>query len=116
LKLGEEGEQIAKDYLLSKGYELVAKNYRYERAETDLIVKDEKNKTLVFVEVKTRKTKTFGEPEDAVNEFKQAQLVKSAEGFMLQHEEYEDYLKRIDVIAIFIERGKRNINHIENAF
>ena len=116
MSLGKIGEELAKQYLESKGYKLVKENYRFERAEMDLIVKDEINKTVVFVEVKTRRTKSFGEPEEAVHEYKQLQLIKSAEGFMMNYPEYEDYEKRFDIIAIFMDGDKEIINHLENAF
>ncbi len=116
MSLGKQGEQMAKKYLELKGYALVIENYRFERAEIDLIVKDEANKVLVFVEVKTRKTKSFGEPQEAVHEYKQLQLIKSAEGFMMNFPEYEDYEKRFDIVAIYIEGNKETINHLENAF
>ena len=116
MSLGKIGEELARKYLESKGYELVKENYRFERAEMDLIMKNEASKTLVFIEVKTRKTKAFGEPQEAVDEYKQLQLIKSAEGFMMNYPEYEDYEKRFDIIAIFIEGDKEIINHLENAF
>ena len=116
MSLGKDGEAIAKRYFESLGYEFVAENYRYNRAETDLIFKDESKKRLIFIEVKTRRTKTFGEPEESVTEKKQEQILKSAEGFLMTHTEYDDYEKRFDVMAIMIEGGKEKINHIENAF
>lgn len=116
MNLGKHGEASAREYLLQKGYEIVKENFRYLRAEVDLIVKDESKKLLVFVEVKTRRTKKFGEPEEAVNDTKQKQLIKSAEGFLMNNTGYEDYDKRFDVIAIYIEGEKETINHIENAF
>ena len=116
MSLGSDGEALARKYLEEKGYELIKENYRFERAEIDLVMKNEKLKQLVFIEVKTRKTKSFGEPQEAVNEPKQLQLIKSAEGFMMNNIGYEDYEKRFDVIAIYIENGKENINHLENAF
>jgi putative endonuclease len=116
LSLGRHGEEIALRYFESNGYELVKKNFRYDRAEIDLVLKHEGTKTLVFVEVKTRKTKTFGEPEESVTEAKQLQLVKSAEGFLMNNTEYNEYEKRFDVASIFIENGTEKINHIENAF
>jgi putative endonuclease len=114
--LGKRGEEIAKKHFEDKGYELIAQNHRYDRAEIDLIFKNENTKTLVFVEVKTRRTKTFGEPEESVTEAKQLQIIKSAEGFLMNNEMYNDYEKRFDVAAIFIENGVEKINHIENAF
>ena len=115
MNLGKHGEASAREYLLQKGYEVVKENFRYQRAEVDLIVKDQEKK-LVFVEVKTRRNKKFGEPEEAVNNAKQQQLIKSAEGFLMNNAGYEDYNKRFDVIAIYIEGKKETINHIENAF
>lgn len=116
ISLGKQGEEFAAKYFESKGFDIIARNFRYDRAEIDLIVKNENTKTLVFVEVKTRRTTTFGAPEEAVTESKQAQLVKSAEGFLISREEFTDYEKRFDVAAVFIKNGKAEINHIENAF
>lgn len=116
ISLGKQGEEFTQKFLEAKGYKLAAKNFRYERAEIDLIFKDDENKILLFVEVKTRRTKTFGEPEESVTEAKQAQLIKSAQGFLMINEEYSDYEKRFDVAAVFIEKGQAKMNYIENAF
>lgn len=70
----------------------------------------------MFVEVKTRRNKKFGEPEESITEKKMEQMVKSAQGFLMTHEGYDDYEKRFDVAAIMIENGRMKINHIENAF
>ena len=114
--LGKTGEAIAREHFESLGFEVVAENYRYERAETDLVVKDEKNKVLVFVEVKTRRNKNFGEPQESVTLKKQEQMIKSAEGFLMTTPGYENYDKRFDVAAIMIKNGKAEIDHIINAF
>lgn len=116
MNLGKHGEEIARKYFESIGFELVAQNFRYERAEIDLIFKNDEEKRLLFVEVKTRRTKTFGEPEESVTEQKQQQILKSAEGFLMNNTQFDDYEKRFDVAAIFIEGNKEKINHIENAF
>jgi putative endonuclease len=116
MNLGKYGEGKAKKFLTAMGYELLKQNYRYDRAEIDLVFKDEINKVLIFTEVKTRRTKTFGEPEDSVTIAKQKQLRKSAEGFISQHGEFSEYEKRFDVVTIYINRGKEDINHIVNAF
>lgn len=115
-KLGDLGEEIAQKFLEAKGFRIIEKNYRFERAETDLIVIDEKNKMLAFVEVKTRRNKKFGEPEESVHFYKQEQLLKSSNGFLMNNTEYEDWEKRFDVISILIEGDKQTIKHIENAF
>ena len=113
---GKAGELRAREYLVSKGYEIVKENFRYNRAEVDIIARDEANKILVFVEVKSRRNKKFGEPEESVNGQKQQQLINSAEGFLMNETGYDNYDKRFDVIAIFIDGEKETINHIENAF
>lgn len=113
---GKAGELRAKEYLVSKGYEIIKENFRYNRAEVDIIAKDEKNKILVFVEVKSRRNKKFGEPEESVNEQKQQQLINSAEGFLMNETAYDNYDKRFDVIAIYSDCKNEIINHIENAF
>jgi len=113
--LGKQGEKLAKQYFLSKNYIFIAENYRFGRAETDLIFEDRNNKTLIFVEVKARRSKTYGEPEESITKKKGEQMVKSAEGFLYEHPEYEDYEKRIDVFTIFFDKDKQIFNHIENA-
>lgn len=113
---GKYGEKLAREYLEKKGYELVIGNFRYERAEIDLIFKDEKNKVLIFTEVKTRKTKAFGEPEESVVFKKQEQIIKSAQGFLMEHPEFDEYEKRFDIVSVYIEGNKEFINHIQDAF
>ncbi len=110
------GEQLARKYLENKGYELVKENFRFERAEIDLIFKDEKNKTLIFAEVKTRKTKSFGEPEESVVPSKQKQIIKSAQGFLMEHDEFNEYEKRFDIVAVYVKGKKEEINHLTDAF
>ena len=115
-KLGSFGEEKAKEFLESKGYEFLVSNYRFERAEIDLILKDEKQKIIVFVEVKTRRSKEFGEPEESINLAKQNQVKKAAEGFISENEEFMNYDLRIDTVSIFIDGKNVIINHTENAF
>lgn len=116
MNLGKYGEGLAKRYLESKNYILVAENFRYDRAEVDLIFSDEKEKILVFIEVKTRRSKTFGEPEESVTEGKKEQIIKSAQGFLMKHSEYDEYVKRFDIVSVYIRGRKEEINHIINAF
>jgi putative endonuclease len=116
MNLGRQGEEIALRYLEAKGYELVAKNFRYERAEIDIIVKNEKQKVLVFTEVKTRTSKSYGEAQESVVVKKQEQIIKSAQGFLMEHGEFAEYEKRFDVVAVYIRGGKEEIVHFENAF
>ena len=115
-RLGANGELIAKKYLEDKNYKFIKNNYRYERAEVDLIFEDEKKKTLIFAEVKTRRNKNFGNPEESINIAKQDHIKKAAMGFVSENENYSDHDLRIDVISILLVEGKAEIEHFENAF
>ncbi len=115
-RLGANGELIAKKYLEDKNYKFIKNNYRYERAEVDLIFEDEKKKTLIFAEVKTRRNKNFGNPEESINITKQDHIKKAAMGFVSENENYSDHDMRIDVISILLVEGKAKIEHFENAF
>lgn len=115
-RLGSNGELIAKDFLSRKNLKFIKNNFRYERAEVDLIFEDVENKLLLFVEVKSRRNKKFGEPEESVTHLKQNQIRKAASGFIAQNPEYAGHDMRIDVIGIFFNEGRVDINHIENAF
>lgn len=115
-RLGANGELIAKKYLTDKNYKFIKNNFRYERAEVDLIFEDEINKILIFAEVKTRKNKNFGNPEESINKTKQDHIKKAALGFISENEKYSDHDLRIDVISIMISEGNADIEHFENAF
>jgi putative endonuclease len=111
--LGKRGEEQALKYLMDKGYEIVDTNFRYDRAEIDVIARD--RGVLVFVEVKTRRVGTLGEPEDAVTFRKREQIRKAAQGYLFkQHLDNEEC--RFDVLAIEYVSGRANIRHIEDAF
>ena len=109
--LGEIGEKIAQEYLIKKNYLLVELNWRYKKAEVDIIsqLKD----TLVFVEVKCRKSDFFGRPEQAINHKKEELYKLAAENYLevnnLEHE------IRFDVISI-IHNNKTEIEHFISAF
>lgn len=115
-RFGKNGEMIARNFLTDKGMKFLKANYRYERAEIDLIFEDLKTGTVIFAEVKTRKNKKFGEPEESVNPSKQERIKKAAMGFILENESYSSHDLRIDVISILFTEGVYEINHIENAF
>ena len=115
-KLGSFGEEKAKEFLESKSYEYLVSNYRFDRAEVDLIFKDEKNKIVIFVEVKTRRNRKFGEPEESINKSKQNQIKKAAEGFISENDEFLDNDLRIDTVSVFMDGKGITINHTENAF
>jgi putative endonuclease len=111
--LGKRGEEQALDYLKKKGYEILATNFRYDRAEVDVIARN--RGVLVFVEVKTRRANALGQPEDAVTFRKRDQIRKAAQGYLFkQHLDNEEC--RFDVLAIEYKRGAAHIRHIEDAF
>lgn len=110
LKTGSRGEALAADFLLEKGFELVAKNYRYKHAEIDLIVK--RDNLLVFVEVKTRKSSSFGEPESFVDEKKAAKIFEGADHYIFENNWNGNI--RFDIISVKLE-AVPVIEHFEDA-
>ena len=110
--LGKQGEKIAAVYLRKKGYEIMATSFRYDKAEIDIICK--KGNTIVFVEVKTRTSEDFGDPEEAVVAKKQEKLVKAAERFI----ETNDLIgeSRFDVVSVTLLGKKEKVHHIRDAF
>jgi putative endonuclease len=113
--LGRWGEQLAAAYLAELGYTILGSNLRTAWGEIDLLA--ESGGTLVFVEVKTRSSRAYGRPEEAVTASKRAHLLAAAQAY-LQANSGADRAWRIDVIAV--ERQKRGcppqITHFENAF
>ena len=110
--LGNKGELIAKKYLEGLGYQIVVSNWRARKFEIDLIVIDKDE--LVFVEVKTRSTNFFGNPEEAVTLKKQVHLINGAHFYVQQNE--IDLECRFDVVAVIHDGHTTRVNHIENAF
>lgn len=105
---------MAESYLTARGYDVIERNARTPYGEIDLVMKN--SEILVFVEVKTRSSDSFGEPEASVTLKKQAHLVSAIQAYMLEHDELEgDW--RVDVIAIQGTPNKPNpsIVHFENA-
>lgn len=115
-EFGDFGEALAKKYLKGKGLKFIEKNFKFYNKEIDLIFCDKKCKTIIFVEVKSRTSKVFGEPELAINRYKQANIRQGAKGFLMKNNEFEDYDIRFDSVTIFKGEGEPVINHIENAF
>ncbi|NMC36213.1 YraN family protein [Candidatus Beckwithbacteria bacterium] len=109
-QLGKLGENLAKKHLQNKGYCFLVQNFHTRFGEIDLIFLDDK--TVVFVEVKTRVDDTFGSPEEAISKTKISHLKKAAYFFLQQNPQYEDSLLRFD--AICIEIRSKQIRHYEN--
>lgn len=111
IKTGNKGESLAADFLQKKGYEIVARNYRYKHAEIDLIVQ-QKN-LLVFVEVKTRSSSSFGEPEAFVDVKKASKIFEGAEQYI--HEVNWNGNIRFDIVSVKMDPNQE-IVHFEDAF
>ena len=111
-ELGKHGEELAVQYLTEKGYEILECNWRNIHKEIDIIAK--KDNVLVVVEVKTRQSEEYGEPDIAVTRQKQTRLISAANAYLFQSK--LDINTRFDIISIVMKDGKPLIDHIEDAF
>lgn len=111
-ELGKKGEQLAVDYLLNKGYKIIERNYRFEKAEVDIIAQI--SETLAIVEVKTRSSAEFGNPQDFVKPKQIKNLVKAVDEYV--NVNGLDVEVRFDIIAILKLHKGHSIEHLENAF
>lgn len=109
--LGQEGEQMAAEYLKKRGYSILERNYKFGRREIDLIAS--KGDVLAFVEVKTRKDTRYGNPEEAVDDRKAEMIMYVAEQYLSKHS-WPGRI-RFDIIAI-IKNDNPGIEHFKDAF
>ncbi len=113
---GALGEEVAANFLIAHGYRILERNFRCKGGEVDLIARSPGDKALVFVEVKTRRTLSYGVPQLAVTPFKQRQISKAALTW-LSKKALHDHNARFDVIAILLHSDNPpQIEHIQNAF
>ncbi len=116
--IGYFGERESANALRNKGYEIIAANFHSRFGEIDLIAAN--NKYLVFCEVKTRKSKDFGQARESVTYTKQQKTIKTAEFYLLSRKD-EKRQPRFDVIEVYYKFSDDKIvldeiNHIENAY
>jgi len=113
--LGERGERAAARYLRRRGYKIVGSRERDRLGEIDLVAVD--GRTIVFVEVKTRRSTDAGEPVEAITPDKQARLSRLALAYLKRHGLLE-YRARIDVISVLwpADQKRPTIEHYQNAF
>lgn len=115
---GKEGEDIAREYLIKKGFELIESNYSNNLGEIDLIMSDKD--WLVFVEVKLKIGDKFGHPEEMIGKNKLSQVRRVAELFLILEspmaKKYKKY--RIDAVCIVLDYDKtvERISYYDNLY
>ncbi|NND15809.1 MAG: endonuclease [Eudoraea sp.] len=110
--LGLEGENAAQKLLLKKGYQILERNYRFQKAEVDLIARMEDQ--IIFIEVKSRTTKWVAHLADHVNKKKIRLLVEAADNYVIQNE--IDLEVRFDIITVLKTKSGLEMEHLEDAF
>lgn len=113
INLGKFGEQEAVEYLRKQKYKILEQNFRSKFGEIDIVARD--GDFLVFVEVKTRWSKEYGLPEEAVIPTKIRSIIKTGQYYKILHPETPD-LMRIDVVAIELNSSGRfrELRHLKN--
>ena len=111
-QLGKEGEKIATAHLIKEKYKILARNYRSGRAEIDIVAM--KDDLIIIVEVKTRETDKYGNPEESVGTGKINMLAQGAEDFMLDKDLHNNV--RYDIISIIKNQYKTDVHHLTDAF
>ena len=115
-KVGNQAEDIALEYLSTHGLELIEQNYLTKMGEIDIIMLDKSEQTLVFVEVRYRQNTSFGSATDTVDQNKQVKLIRTAQYYLQQHSEYQEFICRFDVVGVESDLKYPKINWIKNAF
>lgn len=111
--LGKKAEELAAGFLLKNGYKILAKNFRFQKAEIDII--SEKDDLIIICEVKARSTDVFNLPQESVNKKKIRLLVSAADHYMKELNVNKEV--RFDIISVLPdEKGNLSIEHIVNAF
>lgn len=109
--IGKQGEELANEFLRKNGYAILETNYRYRKAEIDLIA--QKDQTLAIVEVKTRTSTDFGTPESFVNKKKINLILEATNAYV--DEKNLDLEISLDIISVILGKETK-IEHIQNAY
>lgn len=113
LLLGKRGEAIAADYLETQGYKIIQVNFKNKLGQIDIIAKDKK--VICFVEVKTRSSSRFGQPQEAIPKTKQHRIAKTAICF-LKNNRLINAAARFDVVCVNLDNQNLKVNLIKDAF
>lgn len=113
--IGSFGEALAKDYLISKGYKILNMNFRNKFGEIDIICKN--NNLLIFCEIKSRYSNSFGSPIESITCYKQKQIIKLSELYLIS-KKYYNFNVRYDIIEVIFNTitSSHIINHVQDAF
>ena len=113
--IGSFGEALARDYLISKGYKILNMNFRNKFGEIDNICK--KNNLLIFCEIKSRYSNSFGSPIESITCYKQKQIIKLSELYLIS-KKYYNFNVRYDIIEVIFNTitSSHIINHVQDAF
>jgi putative endonuclease len=111
-ELGKIGEQLAVDYLHRNGYSILERNFTFQKAEIDIIV--QKDEFIVVVEVKTRNSAFFGNPQEFVSRAKIKLLVNAANEYLISNSLSQEV--RFDIIAVLKNKNIEQIEHFKDAF
>ena len=113
--IGSFGEALARDYLISKGYKILNMNFRNKFGEIDIICK--KNNLLIFCEIKSRYSNSFGSPIESITCYKQKQIIKLSELYIIS-KKYYNFNVRYDIIEVIFNTitSSHIINHVQDAF
>ena len=113
--IGSFGEALARDYLISKGYKILNMNFRNKFGEIDIICK--KNNLLIFCEIKSRYSNSFGSPIESITCYKQKQIIKLSELYLIS-KKYYNFNVRYDIIEVIFNTitSSHIIKHVQDAF
>lgn len=112
--IGNEGEEIASQFLTEKGFTIKKRNFTFGKiAEIDIIAQD--GETLVFIEVRLRRSSSFGNPLDSITPSKIKNIRRAAEAYLYINK-IVDIECRFDVVCIDLSDGKKEITHLPFAF
>lgn len=111
-RLGKKGEDLAEAYLIENNYHIIRRNWLFQHNEIDIIASN--SEFIIFVEVKTRSSAYWGNPEEAVSIKKVKRIVEAADYYLKSNDIYKPV--RFDVIAVLISKDSIHIEHIEDAF
>lgn len=115
-RIGNKAEALALDHLKQQGLSLIEQNYLTKLGEIDIIMLDKTADTLVFVEVRYRKSNNYGTAIETITRLKQQKLMRTAQQYLQKHPTYQHFLCRFDVVGVESDLKYPTITWIQSAF